>query len=288
VLVLASGADRVDESVWHRSSAAGRQATGRFVRAPAPATHRRRPASGPLPTLVTYLDEHLSNTLSCGRRPARRGLSSPSNLRPSSNHVSQVVASRRSKCRHRLSAPIRRYRWAKFSSASIKLAPPTGRTGRWPRRPGSTRLEATSGPSRPSQSVRSVRAARTGDLPTLELRARPHHSYDAVPTGERHAGSASRHPSRCFPVGESSPCRRSGVPRPGSEQIRGVAKLEWSERRTARAAAREQLPNIPLAGPSPRACVRSLFPLANVTEQSIRAAELARLGERSEPSCGTP
>ena len=110
-------------------------------------------------------------------------------------------------------------------------------------------------------------------------------SYDAVPTEERHA--ALRRDIRLVASLLGDELARVE----GQEfldlvgQIRGVAKLEWSERGQARdGGLAEQLPNIPTSTALLLArAFAAYFQLANVTEQVHRAAELgqARRAERT-------
>jgi len=206
-----------------------------------------------------------SNTPSCGRPPARRGPSSPSTCRPSSNHVSQGRGRRwRSKC----PSPIERgryaaTRWAKFSSAVNQAGatppdePVDGQGDRDQPDSRRHRDQATVavGTIRPCRKRRVTRPTlgTTCATPSL-LRRRPDRGAPC--------GSASRHPSRCFPARRGArPCRRSGVPRPGRTnprcgQARVVRRRTGAKRRARRAASEH--PN--WHGPSPRARVRSLFP----------------------------
>jgi phosphoenolpyruvate carboxylase len=110
-------------------------------------------------------------------------------------------------------------------------------------------------------------------------------SYDAVPTEERHA--ALRRDIRLVASLLGDELARVE----GQEfldlvgQIRGVAKLEWSEGGQARdGGLAEQLPNIPTSTALLLArAFAAYFQLANVTEQVHRAAELgqARRAERT-------
>jgi phosphoenolpyruvate carboxylase len=110
-------------------------------------------------------------------------------------------------------------------------------------------------------------------------------SYDAVPTEERHA--ALRRDIRLVVslLGEELARVEGQEFLDLVGQIRGVAKLEWSEGEQVRSGGlAEQLPNIPTGTALLLArAFAAYFQLANVTEQVHRAAELgqARRAERT-------
>jgi len=110
-------------------------------------------------------------------------------------------------------------------------------------------------------------------------------SYDAVPTEERHA--ALRRDIRLVVslLGEELARAEGHEFLNLVEQIRGVAKLEWSEGEPGGGGGlAEQLPNIPTGTALLLArAFAAYFQLANVTEQVHRAAELgqARRAERT-------
>ena len=109
-------------------------------------------------------------------------------------------------------------------------------------------------------------------------------SYDAVPTEERHA--ALRRDIRLVVslLGEELARVEGHEFLDLVEQIRGVARLEWSEGEPAGGGLAEQLPNIPTGTALLLArAFAAYFQLANVTEQVHRAAELgqARRAERT-------
>jgi phosphoenolpyruvate carboxylase len=127
---------------------------------------------------------------------------------------------------------------------------------------------------------------RTGDSPDARSYVRdPITSYDAVPTEERHA--ALRRDIRLVAslLGEELARVEGQEFLDLVGQIRGVAKLEWSEGEQARRGGlAEQLPDIPTGTALLLArAFAAYFHLANVTEQVHRAAELgqARRAERT-------
>jgi phosphoenolpyruvate carboxylase len=126
----------------------------------------------------------------------------------------------------------------------------------------------------------------TGGLPDVRNYVRdPITSYDAVPTEERHA--ALRRDIRLVVslLGEELVRVEGHEFLSLVEQIRGVAKLEWSEGESVSGGGlAEQLPNIPTGTALLLArAFAAYFQLANVTEQVHRAAELgqARRAERT-------
>ncbi len=126
----------------------------------------------------------------------------------------------------------------------------------------------------------------TGESPDARTYVRdPITSYDAAPTEERHA--ALRRDIRLVAslLGDELARVEGQAFLDLVGQIRGVAKLEWSEGEQARSGGlADQLPDVPTGTALLLArAFAAYFQLANVTEQVHRAAELsqARRAERT-------